>query len=281
MLLGAVGCGSAAVSLPPAASPATATPLGVTGPVDTALTGVPPGVVLKASRGLRITEPGTVVDGLDVRGCVDVMASDVTIRNTRVRCTDPDRVMVVRVGDGTSGLVVEASELDGGGEVDIGIGWGDYTLRRTEVHGVVDGARFGHRVVVEESWIHDMVRIGTLHPDAMQTTSAAQVVIRGNVLDPTREGDDGDDDLNNAAIMLGSETGTQQVRDVLIEHNRLDGGNYTVNVRGDITASDVVIRDNVFGDGARYGPVIAPASVALGGGNVMVSGEPVEVDRAR
>lgn len=258
-----------------------AAPPEITGPVDTALTGVPAGSRLTPSRGLTITEPGTVIEGLDVRGCIDVLADDVTVRNTRVRCTDPDRVMVVRVGDGARRLVVESSELDGGGKVDIGIGWGDYTLRRVEIHGVVDGARFGHRVTVEESWIHDMARIGSLHPDALQTTSAADVVIRGNVLDPTRRGDDGGEDLNNAALMLGSETGTQEVRDVLVEHNRLDGGNYSLNVRGDITAESVVIRDNVFGDAARYGPVIGPSSVPLGDGNVMVSGAPVDVDRAR
>lgn len=284
VVIALVGCGSAAVPLPAAASAAPVTPAvpqEITGPVDTALTGVPAGSRLTVSRGLSITEPGTVIEGLDVRGCIDVLADDVTVRNTRVRCTDPDRVMVVRVGEGARRLVIESSELDGGGKVDIGIGWGDYTLRRVDVHGVVDGARFGHRVTVEESWIHDMARIGSLHPDALQTTSATDVVIRGNVLDPTRRGDDGGEDLNNAALMLGSETGTQEVRDVLVEHNRLDGGNYSLNVRGDITAESLVIRDNVFGDGARYGPVIGPSSVPLGDGNVMVSGGPVDVDRAR
>lgn len=274
-----VGC-SARVPLPAATEGATnaaPSPSASYGPVDPEDTGVPDGVVLEPSEGLRITDDGAVVEGLDVDGCVTVLADDVTIRNTRIRCADKKQQLVVEVGDGARNLVVESSEIDGRGKLQVGIGWGSYTLRKVDVHGVADGARFGHDVTVEDSWIHDMARIGTLHSDALQTTSASDVVIRGNVLDPTRTKDD---DLNNAGLMLGSETGTKKVRDVLVERNLFGGGNYSLNVRGDIDAEGVVIRDNVFGDGSRYGAVLAPRSVPLGKGNVMAgSGEPVEADR--
>lgn len=270
------GC-SARVPLPSTTEGATnAAPS--RGPVDPDDTGVPDGLVLEPSKSLRITEEGAVVDGLDVDGCVTVLADDVTIRNTRIRCADEEQQIVVKVGDGVHGLVVESSEIDGRGRLSIGVGWTRYTLRKVDLHGVVDGARFGHDVTVEDSWIHDMARIGTLHPDALQTTSASHVVIRGNVLDPSRAKDD---DHSNAGLMLGSETGTRKVRDVLVEDNFFDGGNYGLNVRGDIDAEGVVIRDNAFGDGSRYGAVLAPRSVPLGRGNVMVgSGEPVVADRA-
>lgn len=275
-----VGC-SARVPLPAATAGATnaaPSPSASQGPVDPEDTGVPDGVALEPSEGLRITEDGAVVDGLDVDGCVTVLAEDVTIRNTRIRCADKKQQLVVRMGDGARNLVVESSEIDGRGKLQVGVGWSGYTLRKVDVHGVADGARFGHGVTVEDSWIHDMARIGTLHSDALQTTSASDVVIRGNVLDPTRTEDD---DLNNAGLMLGSETGSKQVRDVLVEHNLFDGGNYSLNVRGDIDAEGVVIRDNVFGDASRYGAVLTPRSVPLGDGNVMAgSGEPVEADRA-
>ena len=274
------GC-SARVPIPqeqPGAVVATPTPTASRGPVDPADTGVPDGVALKDSGPLRITDDGAVIDGLDVDGCVTVLADDVTIRNTRIRCGDAKKKLVVTVGDRAENLVIESSEIDGRGKLQVGVGWTRYTLRKVDVHGVADGARFGHGVTIEDSWVHDMARIGDLHSDALQTTSASDVVIRGNVLDPTRTKDD---DLNNSGLMLGSETGSKQVRDVLVEHNLFDGGNYALNVRGDIEAEDLVIRDNVFGEGSRYGAVLTPRSVPLGEGNVMAaSGEPVEADRA-
>ncbi len=238
-------------------------------------TGVPAGVVLEPSEGLTITEDDAVVEGLDIDGCVQVMADDVVIRDTRIRCDD-DRALVLEVGEDADGLVVEDTEISGEGVVEVGVGWSRYTLRRVDVHSVADGARFGHQVTIEDSWIHDMSRIGDLHGDALQTTSASRVVIRGNVLDPT---DTATGDLNNAGLMLGSETGTKEVRDVLVEGNAFDGGNYSLNIRGDITAEGVVIQDNTFGTASRYGPVLGPESVPLGAGNT-VDGDPVDADVA-
>ncbi len=249
------------------------------GDVAPAEPGVPDGVRLTPSLGLDVREEGAVLEGLDVDGCVRVLADDVTILNSRIRCDDRERKLVVEVGDDVHGLVVESSEISGEGVVEVGVGWGDYTLRHVDIHSVNDGARFGHRVTIEDSWIHDMTRQGDLHADALQTTSASGVVIRRNVLDPT---DTETGDYNNAGLMLGSETGTKRVRDVVVEDNAFDGGNYSLNIRGDITAEGVVIRDNTFGSSARYGPVIAPDSVRLGPGNTEeASGEAVEVDPAQ
>ncbi len=239
---------------------------------------MPAGTTLTPSGPLVISTRGAVVDGLDVAGCVVVAASDVTIRNSRIRCGHAPRGLAVRFAGGAQGLVVEDTEIDGLGTTTVGIGWGGYTLRRVNIHGVSDGARFGHRVTIENSWIHDMVRIGNLHPDAVQTTSASNVVIRGNVLDPTHAASGS---RHNAAIMLGSETGTRAVRNVLIEGNLLGGGNYSLNVRGDITAENVVVRDNTFAPTARYGPAIAPARVPLSTGNVLLSGAPATVEPSR
>ena len=51
---------------------------------DPTNTGVPAGVPLVASGSLTINQPGTVVSGLQVTGSIDVLASNVTIENTRV-----------------------------------------------------------------------------------------------------------------------------------------------------------------------------------------------------
>lgn len=259
---------------PPAPDPSStpaALPDDLPGP-DT--TGVPAGTALTPSGPLNLWRDGTVVDGLDVDGCVTVSGDDVTIRNTRIRCASPSGGVAVRRTSGTQRLTLEHVEVDGRGSAQVCVGWSDYTLRNVDLHGCADGARFGHRVIVEDSWIHDLAQIGTLHSDALQTTSASDVVVRHNTLDASA----GAGGFRNAAVMLGSETGSMEVRDVLVEGNHLDGGNYALNVRGDITASGVTVRDNTFGDHTRFGPVLTPASVPLGTGNVYAAtGEPVRV----
>ncbi len=47
-------------------------------------TGVPNGVSLKPSRSITVTQPGTVISGVDVSGKIDIAADDVTIENSRV-----------------------------------------------------------------------------------------------------------------------------------------------------------------------------------------------------
>ncbi len=257
-------------STDPTPAPATV-PEGMPGPETT---GVPAGTALTPSGSLSIWRDGTVVDGLDIAGCVSVNADDVIIRNTRVRCAAPSGGVAVRRATGADRLTLERVEVDGMGTAEVCVGWSDYTLRGVDLHGCADGARFGHRMSVEDSWIHDLAQIGTLHADALQTTSASDVVIRHNTLDVRRS----DGTYDNAGVMLGSETGGQQVRDVLVEGNHLDGGNYAFNVRGDINATRVTVQDNTFGDATRYGPVLAPARVPLGAGNVYAAtGAPVHV----
>ncbi|WP_166503367.1 hypothetical protein [Modestobacter italicus] len=229
------------------------------GPDDT---GVPPGTVLEPSGDLDVTEDGAVVDGLDITGCVVVRADDVTIQNTRIRCADPDTANVVQVADGATGLLVQDTEIDGMGTADIGVGWSDYTLRRVEVHRTNDGARLGDDVLIERSWFHDMIRQGELHPDCVQATQGTGITLRGNTFDVPA---DGSGDLNNAAIMLGSETGKRRLEQVLVVGNWLNGGNYTVNVRQDTHFDDVVFRGNVYGPDSRYGPAQAPAGVVFDG----------------
>lgn len=260
-------------AIPPAVPASSGIPAGMPGP---GTTGVPAGTALQPSGPLVIREAGTVVDGLDVTGCVDVRAPDVTIRNTRIRCSWPSRGVAVLVGRGGGRLTLEDVEVDGRGTAGTCVGWGSYTLRRTNVHGCADGARFGSAVTVEDSWIHDLARIGTLHPDALQSTSGADVVIRHNTLDARSPGGG----FANAAIMLGSELGNKRLDRVLIERNHLDGGNFALNVRGDITASGITIRDNTFGDHTRYGPALLPERVTMGSGNVYTAtGGPVRLVR--
>ena len=92
------------------------------------------------------------------------------------------------------------------------------------------------------------------------------MVIRRNTLDPR---DPVTGDAGNAAVQLGSETGTMVSRNVVIEGNYIDGGNCPVNVRADINGSNIVVRANRFGPNSKYTQVIGPRLVSVTTDNVM------------
>jgi len=224
------------------------TPWALTGFPGPATTGVPTGTMLQNSGGLVVTTDGAVLDGLDIDGCVDVKADDVTIRRSRIACARP--TTAVRLYDGYAGLTLEDVEIDGRGMVSKAVGFAHYTLRRVDIHDVIDGPRLGDETIVEDSYVHDLVRTEGSHNDALQITGGTDIVIRDNTLAAFSEQTG---DFFNAAIMIGSTSAP--VRDVLIEGNFLDGGNFTVNFRGDLVGSNIVGRDNTFGPHHRYGPL--------------------------
>lgn len=212
-------------------------------------TGVPPGTELTGSGSLTVTERGAVISGLDIDGCVDIEASDVTIQQTRITC---DREhSAVRIGDGATGLLMEDVEIDGQGVTSVTICCGNYTLRRADIHDTIDGPRLGSNSVIEDSWIHHLRRTADSHNDALQTTGAVNILVRHNRLDAYNP-DSGDP--FNAALMIGSTTGPE-VRDLIFEDNYCNGGNFTIGIRDDLNASGIVFRRNLFGRDFRYGVV--------------------------
>src|ERR1043166_6374111 len=113
-----------------------------------------------------ITTPGQVVDSLDIQGSVFVMAANVTIR--RCRITSPNQPMIKTyepdglggLTDLAVGLLVEDCELVGASNEDstsVG-GNGYYTLRRCDIHHIGSGARLGNQVIVEDCYVHDIIR---------------------------------------------------------------------------------------------------------------------------
>jgi hypothetical protein len=121
---------------PSVAAPAAAAPGGAVAPVpieplrtsncfssphscgypDPSNTGVPAGVPLAASGSLNITQPGAVVSGLQVTGTIQVLASNVTIENSRViqnqSCgpIEPCGNSAIEVRDGLTGVVIKNVE---------------------------------------------------------------------------------------------------------------------------------------------------------------------------
>ncbi|MBB2901193.1 hypothetical protein FHR75_001981 [Kineococcus radiotolerans] len=249
-------------------------PLGIpAGWPNAATTGVPAGTTLTPAGDVVVTTPGTVLTGLDM-GCLTVRAADVVVRGSRVTCTDGRQLAVALTG--AKGFVMEDSEIDGGdGGTENAIGWGGYTLRRVEVRGTQDGPRLGYDVTIADSWIHGLVRHDDVHTDALQSTSGERIVVRHNTLDPRTPGVD---DFLNAAVQLGTETGTGRLRNAVFENNFLNGGAFSVNVKCSANIdSSVVFRNNRFGHGSRFGAVIAPGKLRLSGNTYIDNGAAVPV----
>jgi hypothetical protein len=85
---------------------------------DATNTGVPAGTALKPSGSIDVSDAGTVIDGLDVTGTINVVADDVTIQNTRVTLTGPGcgasntcGNYTIRIDEGVNGTVIRDSEL--------------------------------------------------------------------------------------------------------------------------------------------------------------------------
>jgi hypothetical protein len=226
-------------------------------------TGVPAGVTLTASGPLTVTRDGTVVDRRDIKGCLKIEASNVTVRRSRIRCTGD---LPVRIGDGARDVVLEDVEIDGmGSSATTAIGYDNYTLRRADVHDVGDGPRMADNTVVEDSWIHDLVIGGGSHNDGIQSTGGTHIRILHNRIEHPHE--------QTSCILIGADLGP--IHDVLIQGNLLNGGNYTVYAGGDEGYSDIRIVGNRFGRDMVYGTHSLQANIVFSGNVWHDTGKPV------
>ncbi|NED99609.1 right-handed parallel beta-helix repeat-containing protein [Phytoactinopolyspora halotolerans] len=95
--------------------------------------GVPNDVDLTPSEQIIVTEPGTVIDALEVHGYILIKADNVTIKRTRVVHRGYHSV---RVFPGVSGTIIEDSEIECGDPSRTnGLVFGNYTARRVDVTG--------------------------------------------------------------------------------------------------------------------------------------------------
>jgi hypothetical protein len=236
-------------------------------------TGVPAGTVLKESGSLDLREPGEVVSNLNITGCVTVRAKNVTIRNSRITCDSA--TFSIRTYDSVTDLLVENVEINGSGKNSAAVCCSDYTLRRANIHHVIDGPRLSSNSTIIDSWIHDLARVPDSHNDTLQTTGGSNIVVRHNRLEPHKPSTK---DPLNACLMIGSTT-SDSVTNLLVEENYCDGGNYSIGIRDDLVASNIVIRGNRFGRNFRYGIVARPDQAGVSwdrGSNVWFdSGLPV------
>jgi hypothetical protein len=188
---------------------------------DASNTGIPDGVALTASRSVNADKDGQVISGLDITGEINVTASNVIIRNTRVT-GGGDWVVIVRPG--AANLRIEDSELQtpAGSPQDIAclfnIGDTKPTIVRSDIHGCSAGVSSGGGLV-QDSYIHDMAQVPGLSHDVGVASNGGggMSVIHNTIFNQYDQ---------TAAVAFYQDFGTQQNN--LVQNNLLAGGGYCV-----------------------------------------------------
>jgi hypothetical protein len=222
-------------------------PVGFPGPGNT---GVPAGVTLVSSGSVKVTQDGTVLDGKDIKGDVDIQAQNVVLKNCRVVVSGSYWGIIIRSGS----LTVTDCEIYGGGDSGQGI-FNPYqrplTVKRCDISGFADGI-MSDVGLVEDNYIHDLQGGPGSHHDGFQNGGGGPLTIRHNtILNPHGE---------TSAIALFQDFGVPH--DVLIENNLLGGGGYTVygGAGSKGTATNIKVLNNqfskkYFAKGGQWGPV--------------------------
>jgi hypothetical protein len=180
---------------------------------------------------------GEVVRDVEIRGCVDVRAANVTFRN--VRFVGNGCHYLVR--NSSSGLRIEDSEGNcNNGPNSAMAGPGGFTVVRTDIHHCENGFDVqANNVTVQDSYIHDLYDGGDSHTDGMQFGQGASniTVAHNSIIVSMRA---------TSAIIMWDEGGAQNAN-VTIANNLFSGANYTLRCARYGSSTNVYVTGNRFG----------------------------------
>jgi hypothetical protein len=214
---------------------------------------------------LTITTPGTVIEDMLITGDLQVRATNVTVRRTRVlgiiwnQYSDTEQF---------GGLLIEDVEVGpDSGVKDWGhgaVGTAGYTARRVEIHNVTDGFRVsGDNIVIEDSFVKLAAIPGECnHLDGVQGYGGGtNVVVVHNVFDARGS-------CGNSAVFFADSSPHADVED-----NILLGGAYSLRLQQAEVPSTFIAIDNHMVQGSYDdGPLYIFDSGAL---NLTCSGNQV------
>jgi hypothetical protein len=223
---------------------------------DRTNTGVPRGHRLKkVVGGVVLSTPGEVFHDRFVRGSITVTAPNVVIRDVRLVMTDSAYgIRSFGWQHDTRGLRIENVEIDlNGFDEASGIAFDNFVARRVWFHGGLDCAHVGRNVTIVDSFC-DLPKLrsgSTAHADGFQSDGGHGYVFRHNTIrNPNAQ---------TSAILLSTNSGP--ISDVVIDHNLLSGGGYTVycgtddgGVASNLTVTRNVVSREFFPKGGYWGP---------------------------
>ncbi len=196
----------------------------------TATAGVPAGTPLTVINGnYTITTAGAVVEGKDIRGCVDVRAANVTIRNSKVTGQCFWAIETGSAGGTTTIERVEISCINGSGT---GIDGPNFKARAVHIHDCENGLEINSNSSIVDSVISAREGTSTAHGDGIQSQGGSNVVIRHNTM------------LQVNPVTSAIITNPTQNNGWVVEDNLMGGGAYTLYCPEQGT--NFVVRNNRF-----------------------------------
>lgn len=193
------------------------------------------GTLTTVSSDVTLSTPGQTYSDKRVVGCITVTATNVTISNVLVECSNSTAIRYDDDGSSGSPLLVLDSEVDcTGASGQHGIAEADITVRRTEVRSCENGFDINRDITIEDSWIHLLDNGGAdPHEDGAQLAShleggtlvngAKNITFEHNTIEgKTKTG------TNATSAIIMNKLGTTPDQNVLVQHNLLSGGAYTV-----------------------------------------------------
>ena len=229
-------------------------------------TGVPAGTTLRAMSSSScqwvVTQDNTVVDGVDLAGCIDVEANNVTIQNSRITSNTWWGIKYGASKPNITGLRVLHDTIqsvpgqgpDAGG-YDYGIselGNGTMEVGYSNISGFKDGVDIDTGSL-HDNYIHDLSQFSGAHTQDVYVWCGGEGIIlqHNTLINQTAVA------FSTAAVYIAPDCGHQD--DVLVTGNLLAGGALTV-YGGDSTAANIRVVNNLFStqiysDSGFYGPV--------------------------
>jgi hypothetical protein len=257
---------------------------------------------LTPSGSLSSIKNGTVIENKEITGSVSIAAgAEVLIRNTRIigvsNAPAGAYSLKATAGGGLS-VTLDNCEIicqSGSAKSIVMTGDGNITARRTIIRGGQDNIYVNPypspgrittedldvphaRVLIEESWLGDLVRVSGGHCDAFQVDGGGFVVIRrskllgfnvsldSSVL--TTTADEILDNLSNSAFIKTSNAANPVASsDIAVRDSLFNGGNYTLNIGNTPRA---FVTGNRLGLVHRFGPITFSdnSGTSHGSGNV-------------
>lgn len=208
----------------------------------------------------NIDKAGAVVDGLDIRGCVQVRAKNVTIKRSKITCDNQPMIKnfqpdghggLIDIG---AGLVVEDVEFDGMNNPDAqGVAFNNYTVRRANFHNIGAALKLGSGVRVEDSYVHGIASTNNSHNGGFPSDGGSGITVRHNTVLMNSQ--------NGYAIAIYNQVPAGSVvQNVVIDDNLLAGGNYIIycgapgQVAPNLRVTNNRFSNTLYAKGGFYGP---------------------------
>jgi hypothetical protein len=200
-------------------------------------TGVPANTILSIVTGnMTINTPNTILEGQDIRGCVNVTAPGVIIRKSKIACAGSVVGNFSGAYSGT-GLLLEDVEIDCMVTNGTAVGDTNLTARRVNIHGCENGFDVDKNVTIEDSYIHDLAEVGAdPHTDGIQITTAGEnVTIRHNTIY-----------LHGTSAIISPKVSSGVISNILIQSNLVAGGAFTIYCQQEGPGNNYRVIDNHF-----------------------------------